>query len=317
MTVLYGLFALSAFFPFFTYAIYPIVLRFMREKEYKKDKIESPVSTIIIGSKETASRKKSNLQQCEYPDMEIILAENYNEGANKALGDILIFTDTFTNLDLAAIREIVKPFADDRVGCVVGQQTNLDGNSLFWKYENKVKELESRIGCVSGATASIFAVRKTAMPAVPVEVLNQPFYIATSITQAKKAVVYQPQAKTYERATEGTNFSKHVEDSAGYWQALRLFPKMLSPRYGAFVYIGHRVLKWFVWLNMITMLITSGLLGVFGSKTMGVIFGLQVLSYVLVVAFGNKRLNSVFGKLMSIGYYFLMLNMSYLIGMFR
>ena len=311
MIALYVLFALSVFCPVYTYALYPIVLRMMRGKQYKNEEIEPDVSVVVVGK--NVEEKVTNDCQCGYPNANVIVGDY----ANKTKGDIIVFTDTKTQIDLSAIREIIKPFADQRVGCVVGQQTNPEGNSAFWKYENKIKELESRIGCVSGAPESLFAVRKSDMPRIPESVLNKPFYIATKITENGKAVLYQETAKAYEGKTDGTYFRKHVEDARGYWQALKLFPKMLIGRHGSFVYISHRVMKWFVWLNMVTMLVTSGLLGFNGSAFMATLFYLQVVGYFLLLLLGRKNIRGPVGKIIGIGYYFVMLNMSYLVGFFR
>lgn len=313
MIILYALFALSVLCPAYTYALYPIVLRMLKGKVYKSAEIEPSVSVVVVG--EDAADKITNIQQCEYSNIEIVNGE-YGD-ANKSKGEIVIFTDTKTEMDLAAIREIVKPFADNRIGCVVGQQTNSEGNSAFWKYENLVKKLESKIGCVSGANESIFAVRKSDMPNVPESVLNKPFYIATKITETGKDVVFQESAKAYEGKTEGTNFEKHVADAAGYWQALRLFLKMLIGKHGSFVYVSHRVMKWFVWLNMIVMLVTSGVLAINGSILMAVLFGLQIVGYAVVMLLEKRNIGGAIGKLISIGYYFVKLNIAYLIGLNR
>ncbi len=307
MIALYALFVLSVFFPLYTYVLYPVILRLLKGKQFKLGDDKPSVCVVIVGENE--ADKIKNVEQCKYSDLEII-AGNYNSETRK---QIIVFTDTKTQLDLAAIQNIVKPFADDRVGCVVGQQTNPSGNNLFWKYESRVKQLESRIGCVSGATGSLFAVRKSDMPNVEEKVLNKPFYIATKIVENGKAVVYQEYAKAYESTTVGTNFRKHVEDATGYWQCFILFPKML----GSFVYVSHRVMKWFVWLNMVILLVSSGMLGAAGSMLMMVLFWLQVTGYAMIVLLGRRKIGGFIGKIIGIGYYFFMLNIAYFVGMFK
>ncbi|GFI26135.1 hypothetical protein IMSAGC012_01254 [Lachnospiraceae bacterium] len=310
MNALYVLFMVSLFLPIYTYFIYPCILRLLKGKEYKKQEMEPAVSVVVVGK--NATEKVKNIRQCKYSDIEIIVGDY----ASKAKGEIIVFTDTKTKLDLEAIREIVKPFAEKQVGCVVGQQTNPGGNSAFWKYENLVKSLESRIGCVSGANKSLFAVRKADMPEIHEKVLNKPFYIAAKIMENGKDIVFQDSAKTYESESGGTNFRKHVEDAVGYWQALRLFPKMLFPRHGSFVYVSHRVMKWFVWLNMVLLMVISGVLAVFGSLPMTVLFAFQVFVYVVVIVLGRKDIGGVVGLMISIGYYFVMLNAAYFVGVF-
>lgn len=296
----------------------------MPEKIYKTENSHSvennylrelnPSVTVIVVGK-NGKLKADAIRQS---GVDTIWAEQITESINKsARGKIIVFTDDKTVLDKVAISEIIKPFEDERIGCVVGQQTNPEGNSTFWKYENAVKLLESKIGCVSGVAASLFAVRKMDLPKVPETVRNKPFYIVTSITQAGKEVVYQPSAKAYESKTEGTNFEKHVQHAAGYWQALYLFPKMLLPiNKGNFVYISHRVMKWFVWLNMVVALVTSGFLA-FNSMPLKIVFVLQFIGYIVVLLLGNKQLNGLFGQLIKILYYFTMLNVAYFLGVLR
>lgn len=277
----------------------------------KKQDIKPSVSVLIIG--DNIKEKSRNIQTCDYPEIiEIIEVRDINDSVNKARGEIILFTDTKTSMDLAAVSNIVQPFADERVACVVGQQTNIDGNSIFWRYENFVKSLESRVGCVSGATESIFAIRKTDMPIVAENVINKPFNIAMKITENGRDVIFQPSAKAYEEKTIGTNFSKHVQDARGYWQAFKLFPKLLLPRKGSFVYVSHRVMKWFVWLNMLTSLVTSGFLAR-SSVFMGVLFGCQLFGYASIFALGKM---SKISRIIGIGYYFIILNISYFVGLF-
>lgn len=315
MVSLHALFILSVICPIYTYALYPMILRMFKEKIYTREDITPKVSVIIVG--DNTDEKIENIGLCVYPNYEIVRGGYDN--VDKAKGEIILFTDTKTKLDLKAIENIVKPFSDDRIGAVVGQQTNPNGNSMFWKYENYVKRMESRIGCVSGANESLFAVRKSDMTKVPHEVMNKPFFIATKITESGKYIIFEDAAKAYEGGTKGTNFNKHVEDAAGYWQALRMFPKMLMRfQYGSFVYVSHRVMKWFVWLNMLMMFVISGVLAFLGiDECMSWLFGIQVIGYVVIVLAELINVKGPIGRTLGIAYYFVMLNLSYFIGVFR
>lgn len=322
--MLYALFVFSVFCPIYTYVLYPLILKCLTEKSniiinyniIERNTLKSHnefITVIVIGK-----NGKTKADTIKRTGIDAIWADQITESINKtAKGKIILFTDDKAQLDEDAITEIIKPFADERIGCVVGQQTNPEGNSMFWKYENIVKRLESRFGCVSGVTASIFAVRKKDLPIVPDYVLNKPFYIATAITQAGKVNVYQPSAIAYERKTGGINFDKHVQEATGYWQALRLFFKMLLPiNKGNFVYISHRVMKWFVWLNMILIFIISGVLAS-DSEFMASSFYCQVITYLVVLLLGRKTIYGILGKALSSCYYFIMLNVSYFLGLFK
>ena len=314
LVFLYSLFALSLFLPFYTYALYPILLRVLKRRRANEGMVAPPVSVIMIGRKKEESKKKiSDVKKLEYPEYEVLQAESIQAGAKKAKHDILFFTDVETTLDKNAVKEIVKPFADSNVGCVVGQQTCKEGNSAFWKYENLVKALESRIGCVSGVTDSIFAIRKDCIIKVPDRIRNESFCIATLLTRSGRVIVYAPNAKTYELKKEGTNYKKHIQDAVDYWQAFFFLKTMLVPGKGSFVYISHRVMKWFVWLNMVIALIANGLLA-HSSPVMFYLFLCQVLFYVSMLIYSKCKLK---WKLVGIVYYFLSLNVSYMLGFFR
>ena len=318
MTILYALFAFSVFFPLYTYVIYPLILRCMKEIKYKSDDSNFSVSVIIIGKKEYASKKIANIKECSYQNVQLVVSENYSAGEKEASGNVLIFTDLDTRFATETITELVRPFSDKRVGCVVGQQTNLNGNSAYWKYENSVKELESRIGCVSGATASVFAIRKEDFPCISEDIINIPFYISMSITEKGMLVVYQQSAKTFETITEGgLNFRKHVRDAAGYWQCLKLFPRMFFLHHGSFAYIGHRVIKMFVWLNMLSLMLVSALLGIMKNEFMARLFLIQIIGYLVVYVVGKRKRAHQFGKVCNLLYYFISLNFAFFITLFE
>jgi len=313
MEILYALFGLSVFFPIFTYVIYPIILFLTREKSFQRERWFPTVSVIIWGTVELANGKIANIKECNYPGLEIIVSEGINDSVCKANGEVLIFTDTETEFDKNAIHEIIKPLFDRRIGAVVGMQCAKSKKSAFWKYENKIRALESKTGNVSGANHSIFAVRKSEMPIVTERVKNKMFYIATSIIQAGNDVVYEPKAIAYEVFAAGTNFDKHLKEAIGYWQALFLFPKMLFPRKGCFIYVSHRVMKWFAPFNILFAYFISGALAG-TSLIMFVAFACQTLVYLCVLLFGKSKRACLFIKLLSILRYFIELNIAYLLG---
>ena len=68
---------------------------------------------------------------------------------------------------------------------------------------------------------------------------------------------------------------------------------------------------------MLVMLVTSGVLAVKGSALMAIIFGLQIVGYAVVMLLGKRNIGGAIGKLISIGYYFVMLNVTYMIAIIK
>ena len=91
-----------------------------------------------------------------------------NGAASRVTGDVLVFTDANGMFQPNAIRELIRPFADPRVGSVCGEliyqnpNQNLvaEGYNHYWRYDQWLKTLESRLHSLLGANGSLFAVRR-------------------------------------------------------------------------------------------------------------------------------------------------------------
>lgn len=81
-----------------------------------------------------------------------------------ASGRILVFTDADTVFAPSTVTELVRPYSDPEVGCVDGCRRNsLDRDtceSVYWRYEKKIKEICSSLCAVLGATGAVFSLRR-------------------------------------------------------------------------------------------------------------------------------------------------------------
>lgn len=313
--ILFVILGLSIFPPLYTYALYPLILTFFRQKMYKVDNIMPFISVIICFGKGNDEWKKNNIMSLNYSNIEIIESKNINEAIDIAKGEVLVFVDNETELDRNALVNIVKPFSDKRIDLVVGEQICKEGNSFFWKYETKVKKLESRIGSVSGANNALFAIRKTKSFIIPSKVKNIPFYCSTLVQQNKGDVVYCSEAKTYEKKSEGVSFKHHIVEASSYWQAFVIFWRMLLFRKGSFVYVSHRVMKWFVWLDFLSIIITLLFLSRYNFVYLYVLIGFFSLGVIafLIDSFIKKGAIKRIAKIIN---YFVLINLSYFFGLF-
>lgn len=91
----------------------------------------------------------------------------HNDAVKLAGGDIIIFTDAETEFDQDFVAGIVKNFFDSSVGCVVGnliyrtQGTSISvSEGFYWKFEKKLREVESKLGILTTATGACMAVKK-------------------------------------------------------------------------------------------------------------------------------------------------------------
>lgn len=94
-------------------------------------------------------------------------AITHNHSVRTAKGDIVVFTDAETRFDPDFLRRVVEPFTDPHVGGVVGnlyyQQEGsyiAASEGIYWRFEKKLRILESKLGILATATGACTAVRK-------------------------------------------------------------------------------------------------------------------------------------------------------------
>jgi cellulose synthase/poly-beta-1,6-N-acetylglucosamine synthase-like glycosyltransferase len=197
--------------------------------------------------------------------------EAQNAAAERASGDLLAFSDANATWQPDALRELIAPFADQRVGYVCGQASFLDqGGSnqegAYWRYELAIRNNESRLAGVTAGNGAIYAVRRSAyLPLGPASShdLSFPFML----TKRGWLAVYAPRAVATERmvATIEGEFARKRRMMRGIYDEV-VGDGMLSPRgYGlayAFEIGSHRVLRYASpFLHLIALAANIALLG--------------------------------------------------------
>lgn len=180
--------------------------------------------------------------------------------------DIIVMSDANTLLAPDALRKIVSPFSDPRVGCVSGellltQNGGVSGEGLYWKYEGWIKRNESRLGFLIGCNGGIFALRRALYDPLPASTIVEDFVLTLRVLLKGYLVYFEPKAQATEPAcvTARAEMIRKIRIGAGGWQALGLTRALLHPRYGAcaFAFWGHKVLRWLVPLFCLIALVAN------------------------------------------------------------
>jgi cellulose synthase/poly-beta-1,6-N-acetylglucosamine synthase-like glycosyltransferase len=170
-----------------------------------------------------------------------------------AAGEILAFSDANSFWEPNALRELVRPFADPTVGYVCGQLTYLasDGSNqegLYWRYENWVRALESRLTSVTAGNGAIYAVRREAYMRLDPRTSHDLSFPFNMVKKGWRAL-YEPAAKAVERpvpSVEG-EFRRKRRMMSHAWPAV-LGGGMLNPRGYGLTYgleiLSHRALRY-------------------------------------------------------------------------
>jgi biofilm PGA synthesis N-glycosyltransferase PgaC len=135
-----------------------------------------------------------------------------------ARADVLVMTDVRQPLAPNAVRELVRPLADPRVGCVSGSLVlnGQTGASMYWRYERFIRGSEARLGGMVGVSGSLYAVRRADLAELPADVLLDDMFVPLMVARHDKRIVLAEAAEAYDDACDDDReFVRKVRTLAG------------------------------------------------------------------------------------------------------
>lgn len=136
-----------------------------------------------------------------------------NRAAAAASGEILVFSDANAIYAPNAISALVSAFSQITVGAVSGcKLVSVRGSatgdagfgkseSLYWRYENLIRQSESKLGSTVASVGEIFAIRRDVFRPIPMGVVNDDAYLTLDLLHRGMDVRYAPDAKSEELAS--------------------------------------------------------------------------------------------------------------------
>jgi cellulose synthase/poly-beta-1,6-N-acetylglucosamine synthase-like glycosyltransferase len=185
--------------------------------------------------------------------------------------ELVAFSDANVQWEPAALRRLVAPFADPRVGYVCGdvsfvneRGTNQEG--VYWRYEMALRSLESRVRSVTGGNGAIYATRREAYLFVD-PIMGHDLSFPFNMVKHGWRAVYASDAHASEKMVptiEG-EFARKRRMSSHMWPIV-LRGGMLSPRGYDLVYalmiFSHRIVRYLTpFLHVIVFVANILLLG--------------------------------------------------------
>jgi cellulose synthase/poly-beta-1,6-N-acetylglucosamine synthase-like glycosyltransferase len=247
--------------------------------------------------------------------------KNLNWGAAEARGEILVFTDANAMFDRDAVRKLARHFADPAVGLVSGKSVYRDadgavtGGGFYRRYEDFIKEAESRVGGIIGADGAIYALRKAQYTTLPTRYIND-FIHTIQVVLAGGRAISDDLAICREEVEEtgSGELRRQTRIMAQSWLIfLSQFGLLLKA--GKLLYlwqfISHKFLRWLTVPLMVMLLAANGALVAKGMLYQVVFIG-QLLFVAGAVA--GSRAN---GGLLRITYLFTLLHYAALAGLFK
>lgn len=185
-----------------------------------------------------------------------------NEMVARSKGALLVYTDANCAFDRDALRQLVIPFGNPGVGCVIGElkyENEEDpavggGEGLYWRLENSIKEMESLSGKTLVANGSIYAMRRELFEELPGWISDDSVNPLRVLAKGFM-VVFHRRALAREKAAlllreEFGRKARMVTRQLGAHSYVRFF--LWPPRLAlAARLISHKLLRWLVPLFLI------------------------------------------------------------------
>jgi cellulose synthase/poly-beta-1,6-N-acetylglucosamine synthase-like glycosyltransferase len=243
------------------------------EQDYPADKLQIVVAS--DGSTDRTAAIVGKLAE-RYPGR--IVLHDFAQRRGKAsvlnallptlTGQFVALSDANTFFDRAAVKNLVRWFADDQVVAVCGRLELLDAatgrnvDGLYWRYENFLKRCEARLGALLGANGAVYAIRREQYVPIPGDTIIDDFVIPLLMKlRSRGRIVYDAEAVATEECPPhvGDEFRRRARIGAGGFQSLvRLWPLALpTAGWTSLAFVSHKVLRWFAPLLLIVALLAN------------------------------------------------------------
>ncbi|MBT8350242.1 MAG: glycosyltransferase family 2 protein [Deltaproteobacteria bacterium] len=240
-----------------------------------------------------------------------------NRGLKEAKHEIIVFSDASIMLAPDALNKIVRRFKNDEIGCISGEDhiTGGGGEGSYGKYELFLRNIESRIGSIVGASGCFYAQRRILCSSFKEGMAPDFISVLETAEQGFRSIT-EPEAKgTMQKVKRSKQeFDRKVRTLLRGITTLLHFKHLMNPlRYGLFSFelISHKILRWssgfFLFLLFFSnlFLITYDIYLLF-FILQATFYSLSVIGWIGIKGLSNKLL-------IKIPYFFFIVNASTLI----
>src|SRR5881275_3190631 len=182
-------------------------------------------------------------------------------------GTIIVNTDASVRIALQALKPLVAAFADPTVGVASGRDVSVArvgaeanaGESTYVGYEMWVRDLETRVSGIVGASGCLYAIRAELHRQLVPEDLSRDFGSALLARRRGLRAVSVPEAVCFvpRGASLRQEYRRKVRTMARGLRTLWALRALLNPlRYGLFAWMlwSHKLCRWLVpWAALVAL----------------------------------------------------------------
>lgn len=238
--------------------------------DYPGDKLQ-----VLVVSNGSVDRTDEIVRGYTDPRVQLIVMpqpgkmEALNEGARRATGEVLVFTDADFLLDHHTLREIARKFADPEVGGVCGARNTSvvregdatgEGEGMYARWDKWQKVLESRIGSVFAADGLLYAIRRSLYVPITDPAQSDDMAISMRVVTQGYRLLYEPKATAYEKAVvrASEEFVRKIRITNHSVSALlKLGAPLVTSGFYSVELLSHKLIRHFIAYFLIPLLIAN------------------------------------------------------------
>ena len=175
----------------------------------------------------------------------------------RADGEIVAFSDANSQWEPSALRELLRAFADERVGYACGQVRFVQGavgaeasnqEGVYWRYELAIRARESRLSSITAGNGAIYATRRDSYIVVD-PIMGHDLSLPFNMVKRGLRAVYVPNARASEKMVPSLlgEFARKRRMMSHTWPIVlrggMLSPRGYTPGYALMIF-SHRVLRY-------------------------------------------------------------------------
>lgn len=296
--------------------------------DYPRDKLE--IIVVADGSTDTtpdiAAEFTDHGISCLFEPERRGKSHALNRAVAASRSEIVVLSDANNLFSSDALRYLVRALSRPLVGGVSGAKRIIEnqdraasvGDSLYWRYESRIKLAESKLRGTVAADGEIFAMRRELYRPIPPEVINDDAFLTLAVVLQGYEIGYEPAATSTEEASVSIaeDFRVKVRMVAGGYQFLAMYWRdLMGTGWFAFKFASHKILRWLMPLFLIALLSISMLQ--FDEWPYTLLLVAQILFY--GVASVGALVPSVHqaSRLVYIPFYFTTMNLAAFVGLAR
>lgn len=235
-----------------------------------------------------------------------------NRAIKESDSDLIVFSDASAILSSDTLWRSAQHFMRDAEVAVVtgdysllqtGSTVATDGELAYWQYQNKVRDLESKLGAVMGVAGAYYMIRREFCRALEADTINDDFIMPMRAVELGGKAIFDKEIRILE--TEATpleqDAQRRVRISQGNMQQILRLRALLLPGINlkrfwvSWMFTSGKFLRVIMPYLLIILFFLSAILA-FESSIFVFLFIAQISAYSLALVNANQIFNHLFNN---------------------